>query len=296
MVAPGAGLQPHRSAGVDSAGASADRRAVRSITFAASKNHGGGAVAMSLWAPRFTAVFGALLDLEIKLHVADDYEGLLRAVGDGSADVSWLPPLLQSRAEAAGARMVAVTQRGGWLTYRSAVLVPREAPWREAKDLHGVRAAWVDPHSASGYFFPRLELIALGASFSHELFCGSPERAFAAVASGVADLCACFVSNPTADAPARAAEDVARSAGSHADRLRILHVTDQIPPDGIALGKQLEPELAARIEHALITLHETVQGRGVLHELLHADRFVALTPALRATLRSWMDAASARGG
>src|SRR5438128_4444923 len=151
MVAPGAGLQPHRSAGVDSAGASADRRAVRSITFAASKNHGGGAVAMSLWAPRFTAVFGALLDAEIKLHVADDYEALLRAVEDGTADVSWLPPLLQARAEAAGARVVAVTQRGGWLTYRSAVLVRREAPWREAKDLHGVRAAWVDPHSASGY-------------------------------------------------------------------------------------------------------------------------------------------------
>src|SRR5207253_9898893 len=118
-----------------------------------------------------------------KLQVAEDYEGLLRVVADGSADVSWLPPLLQARAEAAGARMIAVTQRGGWLTYRSAVLVRRKASWRKAKDLKDVRAAWVDPHSASGYFFPRLELIALGASFSHELFCGSPERAFAAVAT-----------------------------------------------------------------------------------------------------------------
>jgi phosphonate transport system substrate-binding protein len=240
-------------------------------------------------------VFGALLDADIRLYVADDYEALLRVVEDGTADVSWLPPLLQPRAEAAGARLVAVTQRGGWLTYRSAVLVRREAPWRDAKGLENVRAAWVDPHSASGYFFPRLELVAMGGTFAHELFCGSPERAFAAVASGVADLCACFVSNPTSDAPARAAEDVARSAGSHADRLRIIHVTDQIPPDGIALGRNLEPALGSRIEDALVTLHQTVQGRGVLHELLHADRFVQLTPSLRATLRSWMAAASSRG-
>ena len=257
------------------------------ITFAASKNHGGGAEAMSRWAPRFAEALAGALAAEVTLLVTEDYESLLRAVEAGQADVSWLPPLLHARAEAAGAKVVAVTQRGGWLTYRSAVLVGRESRFASSKDLRAIRAAWVDPHSASGYFFPRLELIGLGASFSQELFCGSPEGAFRAVAEGRADLCACFVSNPTADAPARAAQDVARSAGVHAPALRILHVTDQIPPDGIAVGKSLEPSLAARVEEALVSLHDTEAGKRILHELLHADRFVPLTPVLRATLRSW---------
>lgn len=256
------------------------------LTFAASSNHGGGPEAMARWGARFGSVLGALLDADVQLQIAHDYESLLRAVEDGTADLSWLPPLLQPRAEASGARVVAVTRRGGSLSYRSAVLVKREAPWREAKDLRGVRAAWVDPHSASGYFFPRLELVARGATFAHELFCGSAEKVFEAVASDLADVCACFVANPLEDALARAAEDVARSAGPHAGQLRILHVTDPIPPDGIAVRRGLEPALASRIEQALTSLHESVQGRTVLQELLHADAFVPLTPALRATLRS----------
>jgi phosphate/phosphite/phosphonate ABC transporter binding protein len=264
------------------------------VSFAASKNHGGGAEAMALWAPRFASVFGKLLQRPVAVYVADDYEQLLRSVEEGRADVSWLPPLLQSRAEAAGARMVAVTQRAGWLTYRSAVLVRRDGPYRDAASLKDVRAAWVDPFSASGYFFPRLELVGMGATFASEMFCGSPERAFAAVTQGVADLCACFVSNPTADQPGRAAEDVARSVGAHAESLRIVHVTDQIPPDGIAIGRDLDDEAAAKVTQTLVALHETEQGRDVLQQLLHADRFVALTPSLRATLRSWMDAAASR--
>ncbi len=250
---------------------------------------------MALWAPKLAAVLSGLLGRELKLVVAEDYEELLAMVEGGQADVSWLPPLLQPRAEAAGARTIAVTLRAGWLTYRAAVLVRRDGPHRDASALHGVRAAWIDPHSASGYLFPRIELLAQGTTFSSETFYGTPERTFAAVASGLADLCACFVSNPTSDEPARAAADVARSAGPHAAQLRIIHVTDQIPPDGIAVGPRVSEEDAARISHVLATLHQSEQGKGVLRELLHADRFVALTDSLRATLRSWTDAAASRG-
>jgi phosphonate transport system substrate-binding protein len=267
---------------------------VRPFTLGASSNHGGGAEAMALWGPKLAAVLGELLGTEVRLEVAANYEELLSAVERRAIDVAWLPPLMQARAEAAGARLVAVTQRGGWLTYRSAVLVRRDGPFAGVGALRGVRAAWVDPHSASGYFFPRLELQALGVTFSSETFYGLPERAFSAVASGVADLCACFVSNPTADEPSRAAADVARSAGQYASALRIVHVTDQIPPDGIALGAAVDDEALARIVAALGALHENAQGRSVLRELLHADRFVLLTPALRASLRSWLDAAASR--
>jgi ABC-type phosphate/phosphonate transport system substrate-binding protein len=267
---------------------------MRPFNFATSKNHGGGTEAMSIWGPRFCAVLGAMLGTEVALHISADYEALLADVERGVAQAAWLPPLLQARAEASGARLVAVTQRAGWLTYRSAVLVRRDAPWRDVGSLRGVRAAWVDPHSASGYFFPRLELVSKGATFASETFYGLPERTFAAVAADLADLCACFVSNPTADEPGRAAADVARSAGAHGVSLRILHVTDQIPPDGIALSRSVDPLEAERIAAALVAMHQTEQGKNALRELLHADRFVALTDSLRATLRSWMDAAAAR--
>ena len=50
----------------------------------------------------------------------------------------------------------------------------------------------------------------------------------------------------------------------------------------------------AQLSAALTSLHQSAQGRGVLKELLHADRFVALTDSLRSTIRTWMDAAASR--
>ena len=73
-----------------------------------------------------------------------------------------------------------------------------------------------------------------------------------------------------------------------------VHVTDQIPPDGIAVGPDLSADEQALVAGALTNLHRDEQGAAVLSQLLHADRFVLLTDALRRSLRSWMDAAASR--
>jgi len=253
-------------------------------SFGASRNHVGGAESLALWAPRFAEVLGERLGTQVSLHVAEDYERLLHAVEYGAVQVSWLPPLLQSRAEAAGARLVAVTQRGGRLTYRSAVLVRRDGRFPDARSLRGARAAWLDPFSASGYVFPRLELVALGATFSSETFHGSLASAFDAVARGEADVCACFVGNPTPEDPGRAAADAARTAGPHASELRIVHVTGPIPGDAIAVSRGVPDASCAAIADSLVHLHESGPGLEVIREMLHADCFVRITPEVRAQL------------
>src|SRR4051794_37538194 len=90
--------------------------------------------------------------------MSEDYDQLLRQVIAGAVDVAWLPPLLHARAAEQGALLVALPQRGGWLTFRSALLVRKDDPVKNLAGLRGVRAAWRDRSSASGYLFPRLEL------------------------------------------------------------------------------------------------------------------------------------------
>src|SRR4051812_2694995 len=212
----------------------------RAITFGVSRHHEAG---VEGWSEILARALSAGLDRLVTPVVARDYEQLLAKVNAGDADLAWLPPLLHARAVENGARLVALPQRGGWLTFRSALLVRKDDPARTPADLRGARAAWRDRSSASGYLFPRLDLATLGApperSLSTETFYGSIARAAEAVVKREADLCTCHVSDPAARDPARARTDVKSALGPLADSLRVLHVTEPIPPDGFVVARQV---------------------------------------------------------
>ena len=119
------------------------------------------------------------------------------------------------------------------------------------------------------------------------MFHGSTVRAASAVASGEADLCACFVTDSAGRDPYHAQADLSRALGPLAERLRILHVTGPIPPDGLVAGARVEPALAARLAAAILRLHETSDGAEVLRGLIQADRLVAPTEAVMRSLAVW---------
>ena len=267
------------------------------LELGASRTHGGDVSALL---PGLARLLGAALGTTVTAAVAPSYEQLLERLLAGTTQVAWLPPLLHARATRQGARLAAVPQRGGWLTYRSALLVRKDQPVVGLSRMRGLRAAWVDRSSGSGYLFPRLELSMLGAAperlFASETFLGSAAKAGAAVAAGEADVCACFVTDAAGRDPAHALEDVRRAVGDAASALRVLHVTEPIPPDGFVLAAQLSGPEQTRITAALLALHETAAGRDLLRDLLRAEKLSAVTEPIVRSLRSWMDAAAARDG
>ena len=270
----------------------------RSISFGLSKNHAG--VNLDAWPPLLSAAVATSLGSPVVSVLADDYDDLNRRVLAGGIDVAWLPPLLHARAAEQGARLVALPQRGGWLTFRSALLVRKDAPIVAPGKLRGVRVAWRDKASASGYLFPRIELAALGATpdkaFASEKFYGSVVGAAQAVAAGEADLCTCWVSDPSARDPERAMAEIEKSIGADlARKLRLLHVTDPIPPDGIVVAAQVLENERAAIAAALLALHTTPEGRAALQTVFQAERLAPVNDALLRSLKSWAEAAAARG-
>lgn len=267
------------------------------LTLGASRNHGGDVLAQL---PRLARLLGAALGTQVTPAVEPTYEELLDGLLAGRVQVAWLPPLLHARATRQGAKLAAVPLRGGWLTYRSALLVRKDQPVVGLSRMRGLRAAWVDRSSGSGYLFPRLELSMLGAApervFASEEFLGSAAKAGAAVAAGAADVCACFVTDAAGRDPERALEDVRRALGSAAAGLRILHVTEPIPPDGFVVSARLSGPEQTRVTAALLALHETAAGRDLLRDMLRAEKLSAVTEPILRSLRSWMDAAAAREG
>ena len=270
----------------------------RTISFGLSKNHAG--ANLEAWPALLSSALAAALGSPVRTALANDYDELIKEVLGGAVDVAWLPPLLHARAAEQGARLVALPQRGGWLTFRSALLVRKDDPIAAPGNLRGARVAWRDRSSASGYLFPRIELAALGAppdkAFSSEKFYGSVVDAAQAVASGAADLCTCWVSDPAARDPVRATAEIEKVLGPDlAAKLRVLHVTDPIPPDGLVVAAQVPEAERTAIATALLALHTAAEGRKALQTVFQAERLAPVNDALLRSLKTWAEAAAARG-
>jgi phosphonate transport system substrate-binding protein len=256
----------------------------REIRFGLSRHHGG--ACLDERAAGFSEALGRAIGRPVRLFVEPDYQRLLERVQAGELDVAWLAPLCEARALERGAHLAAVCERGGAARYRSAILVREEAPWARLEDLDGARAAWSDPESASGHLWPRLHLRAsgldLGRVLASERFAGSARAACAMVASGEADLCACYLSGRAGADPLEAVAAIRCALGPAATGLRVLSITEPIPADGMVLRAALDEWTQSLLRDALLGLHRSDADAHALFELTQAARLV---PASRDVAR-----------
>jgi phosphonate transport system substrate-binding protein len=254
------------------------------LSFGISRSHAGHD--LDAGACLFAEALGARLSRRIAVTITPNYERLLEGLLVGGIAVAWMPPLLHVRAARKGAPLACVSQRNGELSYRAALVVRADSHRTTVRSLRGARAAWADPASASGYLFPHLHLLAAGIDPRYDLeserYYGSSTAACRAVADGSADLSAHYIS----DRAGAAGDDGRRLANlelrqSLGDKiggeLRVLDVTDPIPPDGMVLAPPLDGHLQALLRDALLSLHDTPAGARGLKALLNAERLMPVT-------------------
>jgi ABC-type phosphate/phosphonate transport system substrate-binding protein len=242
-----------------------------------SRSHGGAQVLDAT--RRFCQLLSERLRLPVTSVVTRDYDHLLEGVQMAGVDLAWMPPLIHARGDGL---LAAVVQRGGAVTYRAALLTRGDSDFETVADLAQARAAWTDRASASGFLFPKLHLLAEGIEPAEETMYGSIAVALGAVLDDKADLCACFVR----DDPSRAMEDVLRNFPHVKGKLRVLAVTDSIPPDGVVLAPGIEGTLQARLRDLLLNVHDSPDGAARLRDLFSAEKLVPLTtPVSRAIER-----------
>lgn len=227
----------------------------------------------------FADAFGTVLGAAgegIELHKAGDYRALVAAIDQGLVDFAWLPPLSAARVvRSRSAAPAAIAVRNGTTSYMTGLLAMRSGKVKSLADLKGVRAAWVDRESASGYVVIRAALRAKGVSlvdaFSDEIFVRSHAEVARALRSGEADVgatCFNFVSGSV---------EIARSGykdegGLPHDAVDILAHAGPIPSDLFAVHTSLDPKLVEAIQQALVearplAVHELAK------DLMHADGF-----------------------
>src|SRR5262249_42302816 len=145
-------------------------------------------------------------------------------------------------------RIIAQSIIEGSATYRGIIVTRKDSGIKSISDLKGMKFAFVDPKSASGYIYPRAMLIEKGIDpktfFGGTIFAGSHDKVIAAVLDGRADGGAIY----------DGALGVAKRSGINIDNLATLASSEPIPHDAIAVRIGLDNNLVNAIQAALINL------------------------------------------
>lgn len=202
----------------------------------------------------FCRALSAATELDVTGIALWHYHRLLEAMEAGDVDVAWLPPLLAAQATHDGRAIpLAVPVRGGVSSYSTALFVLEQSRLRSAQDLVGVRAAWVDRQSVSGYLLIRAHLRSLGVTperaFSSDRFFGSHEAVVRAVVEDSADVGATFIHLD--ERPGRQEQRILRAGWGDA-KVRVIAHAGPIPSDVVAASAHLGAAEARLVQDALL--------------------------------------------
>ncbi len=223
---------------------------------------------------RFCQELSRGLELEVRPLQAKSYTELSEAVEQGKVALAWLPPIIANKLSSASRALpVAIPVRAGSSTFSTALFGHPEGPSR-LEDLSGVRVAWVERFSASGYAVIRAALRARGYSlekmFGSEIFAGSHQAVVRAVQNGQADVGATYFHRDPAGR-------VVNPGWADAN-IRVLCEYGPVPADVLAAGTQLPSQLIQQIQRQLVEASSPSIRRAAC-KLFEADAFVRADPA-----------------
>lgn len=158
----------------------------------------------------------------------------------------------------------------GETVYYSYLIVPRDSPARSLADLRGKSFAFTDPQSNSGKLVPTAMLARLGTTpeqfFASTTFTYGHDRSIQAVADRIVD---------GAAVDSLIWEYLAATQPQLTAKTRIIARSEPygIPP--VVTSPQLAPAMRARLQQALLTIHEDPQGAKILKGM-NIERFVPI--------------------
>ena len=228
-------------------------------------------------------------------YIAPSYRDMAKEVDGGAVTLAWAPPVLAlDLDERAVATPLAVPVRWGMTTYKTAIIARERGP-SKVEELRGMRMAWVDRESSSGYIVPRIHLASLGcelgAFFSTESFHLSHVAVVDAVTSGRADVGATFYS--VAPDGKIASAGWTTESGAALRPVKIVATAGPIPNDMMVIAKRLPVDVRAAIQRWLLELDD--RARALFGEVIHSREFRVPSREHFRPLRAMMAAGRARG-
>ncbi|MCW2681095.1 MAG: putative phosphonate transport system binding protein htxB precursor phnD [Frankiales bacterium] len=220
--------------------------------------------------PFFKAV-AEKLGADYELEVSSDYAGLAVSLASGKTDMAWMGPFgYVLAADKGGAEAIATVEYDGKPVYHSIVVAPKNTKVKDyPRDAKGLRMSFAEAASTSGWLIPTFLLKKEGIDpktyFDYSEGAAHPAQE-TAVATGKVDLATDFDRNRNAmiEAGTIKAEDSV-----------IVWTSPDLPNDAIAVRKDLDADLVADLEEAVLSIEHDGAENGLLPR--HYTGFVEST-------------------
>ncbi|MBW2704537.1 MAG: phosphate/phosphite/phosphonate ABC transporter substrate-binding protein [Deltaproteobacteria bacterium] len=211
------------------------------------------------------------LGVKAELVLVDSYSDLGERMRRQEIDIGTFPPLSYVHARHAdpGLRLLLRQVADGSDTYIGYVYTLDDVPVQSILDLAGRSICYVDPHSASGYLYPRLLIKRLGHDpdqfFSRSIFAHTHMACMERVLNGDVDASATYSGTFS----------IARSNGLPMHRIKILAKTPPIPFDAYCVRSGLPEQAVRRIKQELLGLStRTPDGLRVLSHKMKLNAWI----------------------
>jgi phosphonate transport system substrate-binding protein len=226
--------------------------------------------------------------LIIDTNVATEYAGVIEAMCSDPVEahmgsLATFAYVLAHERGCANAALVSV--RYGSPVYNGQIIVRVDSGITEVSQLAGKVFCRPDPLSTSGWIIPQLDLLAAGVNPDTDLQvldAGSHDAVVAAVYSGECDAGAVYVDART------------NLQDEHPDimeALAILHVSTDIPNDGVQFVPGLDQEIQDKIVQAILDLAETEEGQVALDTAYSWTSLQKIDDSFYDSFRQLLDAA-----
>jgi phosphonate transport system substrate-binding protein len=222
---------------------------------------------------RWQSVLEAATGARVRFIRRGVYSPIIDGLRAEQIDFGWIcgyPYVLHAREF----RLVAVPVWRGRPLYQSYLIAGSGSSATGLADLRGRSFAFSDPLSNSGYLYVRYVLaqqkLRIDDYFGRSFFAHSHPNVVEAVAEGLAEGGAVdgYVWNVLSEVtPAMTA------------RTQVLQRSPDFGFPPIVAAAHVDASMYAHMQHALLAIHETAEGRAVLDEL-RLNRFEAGSPAL----------------
>lgn len=194
-------------------------------------------------------VFNAITEyygIHFDIKAGASYAAVVEGICANKADVAWFGAVTYGQAkEKCGVDLLAVDVEHGDASYYSGLFVRKDSGINSISDLKGKTAAFGSTSSTSSFNFPMAMLIAGGIDpvkdFTKVVMAGSHSASLAALSEGKVDVAA---------AAFNSFEKAVSTGAINPELFKVLEKSQPIPNPPLAMNKNLNPEMKAKLKKA----------------------------------------------
>jgi len=218
-----------------------------------------------------TDYLSSKMDMNFIVEIMANYGDISDAFIDGKADVGFFGSFsyVLTHTKAGVEPIVRPVLLNNDSTYRGYIFVRKDSNIETVKDMKNKSLILVDKATTAGYIFQLFYFKYFGIKdlkdyFSRISFARSHDAAAWAVYAGEADI---------GGAKDHVFNSLSEEYPDFKEQMMILAESPEVPSNGLAVRKDLNPAIKLRIKTLLLSLHETPEGQMVLKNF-GAQKFI----------------------